>query len=91
MTRIDGATVYSDTFNIIYDCVSGILTGSLKGIYSFFPDIGGANFPGYPICTISSADVASKAATIGSNFINVSDVGVSIVLYSKSMNGQAVV
>ncbi len=85
MTKINGATIYTDTFKVMYYAVSGILTGSLTGIYSYFPDVGGTDFPGYPICTISSPDVSAKAGTIGSNFVTLGGIEIPIELHSKSV------
>jgi len=85
MTEINGATIYSDTFGVMYNTVSGILAGSLNGIYSFFPDVGKADFPGYPICTIEGANVAKSRETLGSNYQTLNGVNVMVMLHSKSM------
>ena len=82
MTAIDGATIYTDTYNVIYYNVSGILAGSINGPYTAFPD---KNFPGYPICTITSADVGYSPKTLGSNYITDYSLGVGVILYSKSV------
>ena len=82
MTAVNKDAIYSDVFKVMYYNVSGILAGSLMGIFSFFPD---TDFPGYPICTIESADVGFGRVTMGRSYASEQGIDVGISLYSKSM------
>ena len=86
MTKINGDTIFSDTFKNLYYLVSGTVAGSVNGIYSQFPSLDSPNFKGYPICIIEAANVGKDSETFGNNNINNYGINSSITIHSKSWN-----
>lgn len=82
MTAVNGTNLFTNTFNTIYDVISGCVAGSVNGVYASYPD---KNFPGYPICIVNSADVSRDRLTAGSKYLSNYGINVGIVLYSKAM------
>ncbi len=85
MTNITKDNIYTGVYSTLYYSISGVVAGSVTNIYSYFPDVGAGDFPGYPICVIDGADSSLNKVTAGSNPLYGFGVNVPVSIYSKSM------